>query len=212
MSDIIDNREEFLAEHVCRILQQSESVKFAVGYFFVSGLKEIRDQLDTLSKIRLLIGNQSNQETVDALMQKEMSPSRVQSAIGRLQNKKDKERIVEGTGKGVREILSIPPLTDETESLLRQIKRLLSEEKLEVRVYTKEKLHAKAYLFGLTEAERALVLQGGGLAQEPAPMLSAETDRTDLQLEGLRVGTGESQVPGSAAVEEGTVVHSKVAR
>lgn len=38
MADIIDNREEHLAEHVAKILSQSESVKFAVGYFFVSGL------------------------------------------------------------------------------------------------------------------------------------------------------------------------------
>ena len=34
MTDIIDNREELLVEHVCKILQQTESVKFAVGDLF----------------------------------------------------------------------------------------------------------------------------------------------------------------------------------
>lgn len=57
MTDIIDNCDELLAEHVCKILQQTESVKFAVGYFFVSGLQEIRQRLTHISAIRLLIGN-----------------------------------------------------------------------------------------------------------------------------------------------------------
>lgn len=151
MTDIIDNRDQLLAEHVCKILQQSESVKFAVGYFFVSGLQEIRQQLSHISKIRLLIGNQSNQETIDALMQREMHPQRVQSAIGKLQNTKEKKRIAEETGKGIREALSVPPLTDETEALLSEIRSWLASGKLEVRIYTKEKLHAKAYLFAYPE-------------------------------------------------------------
>lgn len=151
MADIIDNREELLVEHVCRILRQTESVKFAVGYFFVSGLGEIANHLDEVGKIRLLIGNQSNQETIDALMQKEMDPARVQSSLARLQNSKEKQRIAEETGQGIRDAISVPPLTDESESLLRQIRSWLAEDKLEVRVYTKEKLHAKAYLFAYPE-------------------------------------------------------------
>lgn len=147
MADIIDNREELLAEHVCRILRQTESVKFAVGYFFVSGLKEISDHLGSIFKIRLLIGNQSNQEIVDALMQREMHPQRVQSAIAKPQSPKERQRIADETGKGIRAALSVPPLTDETETLLSEIKNWLAAGKLEVRVYTKEKLHAKAYLF-----------------------------------------------------------------
>lgn len=151
MTDIIDNRDELLAEHVCKILQQTESVKFAVGYLFVSGLQEIRQRLTHISAIRLLIGNQSNQETIDALMQREMHPQRVQTAIAKLQSPKEKKRIAEETGKGIREALSVPPLTDDTEGLLAEIKEWLASGKLEVRVYTKEKLHAKAYLFAYPE-------------------------------------------------------------
>lgn len=151
MADIIDNRQESLAEHVCQILRQTGAVKFAVGYFFVSGLQEIRQQLTHISAIRLLIGNQSNQETIDALMQREMHPPRVQSVIGKLQSPRERRRIAEETGKGIREALSIPPLTDEAEGLLTEIKEWLASGKLEVRVYTKEKLHAKAYLFAYPE-------------------------------------------------------------
>ncbi|MFH1043864.1 MAG: hypothetical protein V1796_02115 [Pseudomonadota bacterium] len=45
MTDIIGNREELLGEHVCNILQQTESAKFPVGYIFVSRLQEIRQRL-----------------------------------------------------------------------------------------------------------------------------------------------------------------------
>ena len=50
MTDIIDNQNELLAEHVAKILKQSLSVKFAVGYFFVSGLHDIHAQLDNMPK------------------------------------------------------------------------------------------------------------------------------------------------------------------
>ena len=36
--DIIDNRHEKLASHIKRILGSSELGRFAVGYFFASGL------------------------------------------------------------------------------------------------------------------------------------------------------------------------------
>lgn len=179
MTDIIDNRQELLAEHVCKILQQTDSVKFAVGYFFVSGLQEIRQQLTHISAIRLLIGNQSNQDTIDALMQREMHPQRAQSVIGKLQNPREKKRIAEETGKGVREALSIPPLTDETEELLAEIKEWMASGKLEVRVYTKEKLHAKAYLFAYPEQTYE---QGIGIVGSSNLTLSGLRNNTELNV------------------------------
>jgi hypothetical protein len=39
--DIIDNRREKLVDHINRILSSTESARFAVGYFFLSGLENI---------------------------------------------------------------------------------------------------------------------------------------------------------------------------
>jgi hypothetical protein len=39
--DIIDNRKEKLIDHINRILSSTESARFAVGYFFLSGLQSI---------------------------------------------------------------------------------------------------------------------------------------------------------------------------
>lgn len=41
--DIIDNRHETLLDHLQRILPGCAALKFAVGYFFLSGLEAIAD-------------------------------------------------------------------------------------------------------------------------------------------------------------------------
>ncbi len=42
--DIIDNRKEILVDHINRILSSTEAARFAVGYFFLSGLTSIADK------------------------------------------------------------------------------------------------------------------------------------------------------------------------
>ena len=39
--DIIDNRKEILVDHTNRILSSTEAARFAVGYFFLSGLTSV---------------------------------------------------------------------------------------------------------------------------------------------------------------------------
>lgn len=41
--DSIDNRGEKLVDHIRRILPSSQAAKFAVGYFFLSGLETVAD-------------------------------------------------------------------------------------------------------------------------------------------------------------------------
>jgi superfamily II DNA or RNA helicase len=147
MPDIIDNQTEKLIDHVCQILPQTESVKFAVGYFFVNGLQELKEHFAHVAKIQLLIGNQTNQQTIDALMQQELQPERVSKIIAKRQTPREKQRIATETQAKIRAALAVPPLTDSSENLFELIQQWLNSGKLEVRVYTKEKFHAKAYLF-----------------------------------------------------------------
>jgi hypothetical protein len=65
--DIIDNRHEKLIDHIRQILPGSQSAKFAVGYFFLSGLEAVADQLANVRELRLLIGNTSNRETIEQI-------------------------------------------------------------------------------------------------------------------------------------------------
>jgi hypothetical protein len=42
--DIVDNRQERLVDHINRILSSTEAARFAVGYFFLSGLTSIAER------------------------------------------------------------------------------------------------------------------------------------------------------------------------
>ena len=66
MHDIIDNREQKLVDHINQILGGTQSAKFAVGYFFLSGLEAVAGSLEGVGKVRLLIGNTSSRETLCA--------------------------------------------------------------------------------------------------------------------------------------------------
>ena len=44
--EIIDNRKELLVDHINRILSSTEAARFAVGYFFLSGLTSVAGKLN----------------------------------------------------------------------------------------------------------------------------------------------------------------------
>src|SRR5436309_14953617 len=67
--DIIDNRNEKLVDHINRILASTEAARFAVGYFFLSGLESIAERLAGVKELRLLIGNTTNRETLEQLVE-----------------------------------------------------------------------------------------------------------------------------------------------
>src|SRR5271156_2070638 len=67
--DVIDNRREKLAEHIRSILTTTESARFAVGYFFISGFLGISDRLKDIKELRLLIGNTTNQQTLELIVE-----------------------------------------------------------------------------------------------------------------------------------------------
>ncbi|MBU2262803.1 MAG: hypothetical protein KKF02_12900 [Proteobacteria bacterium] len=64
---IIDNRREKLVDHINRILETSEAARFAVGYFFLSGLTAISEKLSYIKERRLLIGNTTNRKTLEQI-------------------------------------------------------------------------------------------------------------------------------------------------
>jgi hypothetical protein len=62
--DIIDKRKEKLVDHINQVLSSTERARFAVGYFFVSGLAPIAERLSGVKELRLLIGNTSDHQTL----------------------------------------------------------------------------------------------------------------------------------------------------
>ena len=147
--DILDNRERPLSDEIRRILDSTESARFAVGYFFASGLEGIADGLERVSELRLLIGNTTNRETLEQMAE---GFGRLELVVDQLeaeQYRKSREAkaIADATSAAIRDSLALMDQTDEGERVVTALVRLIQERRLKVRVYTKGRLHAKAYIF-----------------------------------------------------------------
>ena len=146
--DIIDNRTERLIDHLNQVLGTSERARFAVGYLFLSGLTSIAKRLLNLKELRLLIGNTTNRETVEMLaegykrldlaaeeIEKQVYPKRTESG-----------KMAQETAVNLRNAVELMDQTDEAQDLIAGLLRMIEEKRLKVRVYTKGRMHAKAYI------------------------------------------------------------------
>lgn len=147
--DIIDNRSETLVDHIKGILPAAQSAKFAVGYFFLSGFEAIGRNLDSIKQLRLLIGNTSTRQTIEQLTE---GYKRLELAQNKLEDlayakRVERRRRAGQTADNLKEAIQVMDQTDEAEQLVFSLIRMIEEGRLKVRVYTKGRLHAKAYIF-----------------------------------------------------------------
>src|SRR5579885_3158093 len=147
--DIIDNRNEKLVDHIKRMLDSTEMARFAVGYFFLSGLESVAERLDGVKELRLLIGNTTNRETLEQLAEGYRRLELVQDALEAQSYPKRTEmaRMANQTAANLRSTVEQMDQTDQAEVLVKTLVRMIEEKRLKVRVYTKGRLHAKAYIF-----------------------------------------------------------------
>lgn len=147
--DIIDNRNEKLVDHINRILSSTEAARFAVGYFFLSGFTSIAEKLSGIKELYLLIGNTTNRETLEQIAEGYRRLELVAEAAEaeKYPKRTESKRITEETGENIRTGIEFMDQTDEGESLVKNLVRMIEEKRLKVRIYTKGRLHAKAYIF-----------------------------------------------------------------
>ncbi len=147
--DIIDNRNEKLVEHINVILDSTEKARFAVGYFFLSGFQSIAKELQHAKELRLLIGNTTNRETLEQLAEGYRRLEQVAEAAEAQAYPKRTERRQMGadTVENIIESVELMDQTDESEALIKTLAKMIAEKRLLARVYTKGRLHAKAYIF-----------------------------------------------------------------
>ena len=147
--DIIDNQEEKLVDHINKILESTDAAKFAVGYFFLSGLEAVAKNLAGVSSLRLLIGNTSSRDTIEQIAEGYQRLELVESAHQRERYlKRDDQhlRAVE-TATNLRHTIERMDQTDDAQALVQTLVRMIQEKRLQVKVYTKGRLHSKAYIF-----------------------------------------------------------------
>ncbi len=147
--DIVDNRSEKLVEHINRILGSTEAARFAVGYFFLSGLESIARSLAHVKELRLLIGNITNRETLEQIAEgyRRLDLVSERAEEQAYPKRVEMKRMAEDTAKNIRSTIELMDQTGEAEELVKVLVRLIEEKRLKVRVYTKGRMHAKAYIF-----------------------------------------------------------------
>jgi HKD family nuclease len=134
---VIDNRQVTMKQALCEFLPKATSFEMAVGYFYVSGFELVQEAFQHLmlkndAMIRILIGNQTNYETVE-VFKAGLTPQ---------------QALIEDVVLLGKEEEHIPTL--------HAIANWMREGRLQIKVYTGESnyFHAKSYLFG--EDYRAL--------------------------------------------------------
>jgi superfamily II DNA/RNA helicase len=151
--DIVDNRREKLVDHINQILGTTESARFAVGYFFLSGLEAIARQLSRVKEVRLLIGNTTNRETLEQIAEGYRRLDILAEAADEQAYPKrtESKRMAAETAANIRNAVELMDQTDDAEELVKTLVQLIEEKRLKVKVYTKGRLHAKAYIFDYGE-------------------------------------------------------------
>ena len=146
--DIIDNRTEKLIDHLGQMLGSSERARFAVGYLFLSGLTSVAGRLLCLKELRLLIGNTTNRETVEMLAEGYRHLDLAAEEVERQAYPKRTEagKMAQETAGNLRNSVELMDQTDEAQALIAGLIQMIQDKRLKVRVYTKGRLHAKAYI------------------------------------------------------------------
>ncbi len=184
--DIIDNRKEKLVDHINRILSSTEAARFAVGYFFLSGLDSIAAKLANVTELRLLIGNTTNRETVEQLAEGYRRLDLVAEAAEAeaYPKRTETKRMSGATADNIRSSIEYMDQTDEAQAVVTTLVRMIEEKRLKVRVYTKGRLHAKAYIF-----DYGKVFTGDGKAVERHEQGIAIVGSSNLTLSGVTHNT-----------------------
>lgn len=162
--DIIDNRTVKLLDTIKTILPTSEAAKFAVGYFFLSGLDAAEQELASVRDLRLLIGSTTSRETIEQIAEgyRRLAEVSERAEAMAYPQRAHIKHMVDETARNVGETLAVMDQTDEAEALVSTLIRLIVEGRLHVRVYTKGRLHAKAYIFDYPAGrhERGIAIVG----------------------------------------------------
>lgn len=179
--DVIDNRQVVLRDKLLRILPHTGKASIAVGYFFISGFASISTPLKDVEKTRILISNTTNTMTAEALIEGINSIQAAKKVIDETNfvNNDKRAKVLNMAKTNVNKSLEHMTQTDEDKSVVATLLEMMQSGKLEIRVYPKEKLHAKAYIF---EPKVKGFVQGVGIVGSSNLSLAGLIQNSELNL------------------------------
>ena len=155
---IIDNSRVRLIDVLKERLSVSKKARFGVGWLFLSGFKELRNEIENLEKLEILAGSRTNKQTAEVMLLEKKWEKAVEEILAKtkyLPEEKRKE-ILEEEFNGLKNDLSYIKPTEENIEFLKWFLEKLKEKKIEIRIYYKEPFHAKLYLLEYKEQSQGL--------------------------------------------------------
>lgn len=179
--NVIDNKEVILKEELEKILPKTKKASIAVGYFFISGLSVIIEPLRNTDSIRLLISNTTDKTTAEALIEGFHSIKEVGSKVDQTNfvNEDRKTKVLADSKDNAKQSLECMSQTAHDKNVVESLIEMMKTGQLEVRVYPKEKLHAKAYIFQSKDADFS---QGMGIVGSSNLSISGISHNSELNL------------------------------
>ncbi len=138
---IIDNERKQLGDTLKELSKAHEHLSIATGYWDLPGTQILFDEIKNYKSIRLLIGQEPLMPRYKAKLKLE-EPE---------QSFPDKDISFD---------LASLPQEENYRKLVTDLKQLIDQGRLEVRIYRRSFLHAKCYIFGNYESESAIGIIG----------------------------------------------------
>lgn len=183
--NVIDNDKIVLKDVLLKTLPGVESADFALGYFFISGFNVIIEPVKKLKKLRLLISNTTDRPTKEALIEGFKTIRAIKKELYEQENPNQtkKELLKNDVEENVTKSLELMEQTSNDQNVVTQLIDMMKSKKIEVRIYSKEKLHAKAYLFENTkEVYDATDIKGTGIVGSSNLSLAGIQHSSELNL------------------------------
>lgn len=145
---ITNEKGDNLKERFRVLIKDTQYFDALVGYFYTSGFHALYESLEKTEKIRILIGISTNKQTYE-LMQTANETSDEQMAL-KYSHSETKEQF----SSELSSEMEVSEDKREVESGVQKFIEWLKNEKLEIRAYPSENIHAKLYIMSFQEGDR----------------------------------------------------------
>jgi len=134
----------------------------------------------------LLISNTTNRHTKETLIEGFKTLRAIKKELDEQEypNQTKKELLKKDAKENVIKSLELMEQTSDDQNVVTQLIEMMKNKKIEVRIYSKEKLHAKAYLFkNKKEAQQATGLEGSGIVGSSNLSIAGIRQSSELNLQ-----------------------------
>lgn len=154
--DLIDNRRIPLVDTANDLLSSATRARFALGYLFLEGLAALAPRIAQLRELRLLIGNTSNRDSIEQLAEGHRQLELVQEFVESQSYPKRPllRRMELEAADNLQSSIGLIDQTDASEAAIETLISMIQDGRLKVRIHTKGRLQAKAYIFDKSASKR----------------------------------------------------------